>query len=71
VAKIDGNEVPLLRANYVLRALEVPAGKHTIEFSFQPKAYIIGNKVTTVSSWLVLLVLVGSVVMTVRSKDSE
>jgi len=59
-ATIDGKEASILRANYVLRALEVPAGKHTIEFQFRPKPYIIGNKVTMASSWLLLLVVVGS-----------
>jgi hypothetical protein len=60
VATIDGQETEIMRANYLLRALKVPAGKHTIEFTFTPKAYTVGNKVTTASSWLVLLILAGS-----------
>ncbi len=59
-ATIDGNEVPILRVNYVLRALEIPAGNHQIEFRFAPDAYRIGNKVTLASSWVLLLVVVGS-----------
>jgi hypothetical protein len=56
-AFIDGKTVPVLRANYVLRALEVPAGKHVIEFRFEPKAYVIGNRITQASSWVLVLVL--------------
>lgn len=60
-ATIDGNEATIIRANYVLRALEIPAGKHTIEFKFAPKSFTAGNTITTVSSWLVLLILLGSI----------
>lgn len=70
-ATIDGKEVPILRANYVLRALEVPAGSHTIEFLFQPKSYVIGNKVTMVSSFLVVLIVVGALVFELRKRPNE
>jgi hypothetical protein len=68
-ATIDGKEATILRADYILRALEVPAGKHTIEFRFEPKAYFVGNKVTTASSWLVILVLVGSIGLSIRKNE--
>jgi hypothetical protein len=68
-AFIDGKEVPILRANYILRALAVPAGKHTIEFNFQPNAYTTGNKVTTVSSWLVLLLVAGCIGFSLKKEE--
>ena len=68
-ATIDGKEVPILRADYVLRALEVPAGKHVIEFKFEPKPYLIGNKVTLASSWILLLVVLGCLGWSLKNSD--
>jgi uncharacterized membrane protein YfhO len=68
VATIDGQEKNIIRANYILRALEIPEGKHTIEFKFQPKAYSVGNTVTMASSWLVLLALFGSIFYNLREE---
>jgi hypothetical protein len=67
-AFIDGKEVTILRANYVLRALEVPAGKHMIEFKFEPKPYTVGNNITMASGWILLLVVMGSLVMSFKKE---
>jgi hypothetical protein len=64
IALIDGKETEVFRVNYILRALQVPEGKHTIEFKFEPKPYMVGNKVTMASSWIVLLLLLGSISLT-------
>ncbi len=56
---IDGQPAPILRANYVLRAAEIPAGSHVIEMHFNPRSYAIGNTISMISAALVaLLVLV-------------
>ncbi len=68
-ASIDGKTVEILRANYVLRALSVPAGKHTIIFEFKPASYYTGNIITMASSWLVLFIIFGTIAWSFRKND--
>ena len=58
-AFIDGKLSPHFRANYVLRAMKIPEGKHTIEFRFEPKSYVIGNNISIASSSILILLLIG------------
>ena len=53
-AKVDGIEVPLIRANYILRALPITAGRHTVELSFEPS----GRKFAGLTSGIGTTVLV-------------
>jgi len=56
---IDGKNAPHFRADYVLRAMKVPAGKHKIEFKFEPSIWKMGNTVSIVGSVLLILLIFG------------
>jgi uncharacterized membrane protein YfhO len=56
---IDGKETEHAQANFVLRAAVIPAGKHEIEFKFEPQSYYLGNKISMASSILLLLAVAG------------
>jgi hypothetical protein len=58
-AFIDGKETSILRADYALRAIIVPKGKHKIEFKFDPQVVKTGGTITLVSCIGMLFLLVG------------
>ncbi|WP_303822752.1 YfhO family protein [Apibacter mensalis] len=72
-ASIDGKEVPIYRADYTLRALKIPAGKHTINFSFNPPVIQKGKYITL--GTCLLFVIISTILLIYdykkRSKSAE
>ena len=54
---INGIESNHFRANYVLRAMKIPAGNHIIEFKFEPSVFTNGERISLASSISLLLLL--------------
>ncbi len=63
-ATIDGVEAPIRRANYLLRAIHVPAGVHEVVLRFDPASYTVGKRISLVSMLLVYLSIAGLAGMT-------
>src|SRR5690554_580052 len=58
-AYIDGQLTPHSRVNYLLRGMNVPAGKHDIEFKFEPQVIKTGGNIALASSIVFVLLLLG------------
>jgi hypothetical protein len=56
-ATIDGKDAEILNVNYVLRGLQIPAGKHTIEFKFEPEVVKTGSTIALISTLLMLITI--------------
>ncbi|MBK7556706.1 MAG: hypothetical protein IPI55_19550 [Flavobacteriales bacterium] len=63
VATIDGQPAPYVRANYILRAMNVPAGEHSIVFQVQSRTFTAGGTISLIGSLLVMLIAAGALYM--------
>ncbi|GAA3770697.1 YfhO family protein [Flavobacterium ginsengiterrae] len=69
-AYVDGQLTDHFPVDYVLRAMEIPGGKHTIEFKFEPKVIKTGGTINLISSIGMFVLLIGGVYFE-RRKSSE
>jgi hypothetical protein len=70
-AYIDNVETPIVKANYVLRGLVVPAGNHAIRFEFKPTTIKNSIIASTFASILLWLGIVTMIVMAYRNKQKS
>ncbi len=70
-AYVDGELRPHYRVNYVLRAMEIRKGSHTIEFKFEPEVIKSGNIITLTSYALLLLIPIGWFFVQKRKNNGE
>ena len=68
-AYIDGKPAQYFKANYVLRAMIIPAGNHKIDFKFEPATFFMSKKITTISSWLLVILLLAALFAEWRKKE--
>ncbi len=67
-AYLDGKKVPYAAVNYVLRGLPIPAGKHKLEFKFEPETYATGNQIALIGSIVLVLAVIIGIYMNGRNK---
>lgn len=70
-AYIDGKQVAYCNTNYILRGLSLPAGKHTVKFSFEPPSVKKGTSIMFISSILILLIFIGGLFMAWRENNKK
>ncbi|MBK8884646.1 MAG: hypothetical protein IPN67_20530 [Bacteroidales bacterium] len=66
---IDGKESSYFRTDYVLRGMVIPAGTHEIKFSFEPSSYIIGNRISMISSVIFILLAAAYIFLQLKTKS--
>lgn len=70
-AYVDNEEVPVSRVNYVLRAIEVPAGEHEIRFEFKLESYEKASIMALIGSLAILLILFAGIYASLKESKEE
>ena len=70
-AYVDGEKIPYFRADYILRAAQLPGGNHKLEFKFEPASYYTGETISLIASILLVLILGYAIFSESRRKSPE
>lgn len=69
-ATIDGKSASHFRADYALRAMKIPAGKHSIEFKFEPQVVKTGSTIALIS-FILMILLLGAAIYLEQKKAKQ
>ena len=70
-ARVNGEPVEILRTNFALRGLELPAGEHQIEFYYSPSWYKPVRITSSAANIVALLVIFSGIVVYIRSRSNS
>ncbi len=70
-AYMDEEPAKYFRADYVLRAMQIPKGSHKVEFKFEPQVVKTGSSIAMASSIVFILTLLGGLFYSFRKKKSS
>jgi hypothetical protein len=70
-AYIDGKETSIVKVNYTLRGLNVPAGNHKITFEFKPSSVKKGNQYNLIATIISIVLLLGSIALLLFKKENK
>lgn len=70
-AYIDGRKAEIAKVNYVLRALNIPAGKHKIEFKFEPAVFKTSYMLSQIFNWLLIALLAAAAFLAYRKSKKK
>ncbi len=68
-AYINGKPAEYFRANYVLRAMVIPAGNNKIEFKFEPEVIQTGSTISLASTVVIVIILLGGLYFAFQKKE--
>jgi len=70
-AYVDNKEVPIVRTDYVLRGLAIPAGNHSIKFEFKPASFYNSEILAIIASAIVWLLIATTVVLFIKRRSKQ
>ena len=65
---VDGQNTPIARADYVLRAIRIPAGKHTVVMTFDPQTVHLTETIAYTALAILALLLIGFIALAIKKR---